>query len=103
MNTTRTTKHAADWLAAHPAPIHKSDVPAWSGRVKAELGEEALSELVELLADGDLEEQYQAVAAARVLGAEIWADGEEPELAWLVKLPGEDDQRRVYPSQQLAG
>jgi hypothetical protein len=102
MSTTH-TKHAAEWLAAHPAPIHTGEVPAWAGRVNADLGEAALGERVELLAHGDLEQQYQAVAAARVLGAEVWADGEEPGLAWRVRLPGEDDQRSVHPSQQLAG
>src|SRR5437016_371756 len=103
MTTTRTSKHVADWLAAHPAPIHTPEVPAWSDRVKAELGEAALAELVELLAHGDLEQQYQAVAAARVLGAEVWADGDEPDAVWLVKLPRDDHQRRVHPAQQLAG
>lgn len=103
MSTTRTTKHVADWLAAHPAPIHKAEVPAWSERVRAELGGEALAELLELLARGDLEQQYQAVAAARALGAEVWADGQEPDLKWLVRLPGESRQRELRPVQQLAG
>lgn len=103
MTTTRTTKHVADWLAAHPAPIHKSEVPAWSERVRSELGEEALADLVELLAHGDLEQQYQAVAAARVLGAEVWAEGEEPDAVWLVKLPHDERERAIHPVQQLAG
>lgn len=103
MTTTRTTKHAADWLAAHPAPIHTSEVPAWTERVNAELGTSALLELVALLAQGDLEQQYQALAAARVLGAEVWAEGEEPEMRWLVRLPGEARRRQLRPKQQLAG
>jgi hypothetical protein len=102
MTTTRTTKHVADWLAAHPAPIHTSEVAAWSDRVSTELGETALGELVELLAHGDLEQQYQAVAAARVLGADVWAHGEEPQMTWLVRLPGEAAQRAVRPEQQLS-
>src|SRR2546421_7424593 len=103
MTTAHTTKHAAEWLAAHPAPIHTAEVPAWADRVRGELGEGALGELVELLARGDLEQQYQAVAAARVLGAEVWAEGEEPELTWLVTLPGEARPRAIRPAQQLAG
>jgi hypothetical protein len=103
MTTTRTAKRAAEWFAAHPAPIHTSEMPAWSERVKAELGEAVLGELVELLERGDLEQQYQAVAAARALGAEVWADGEEPEMCWLVRLPREERQRRIRPAQQLAG
>jgi hypothetical protein len=102
MTTTRTTKHVADWLAAHPAPIHESEVPAWSERVRSELGEEALADLVELLAHGDLEQQYQAVAAARVLGAEVWAEGNEPTMTWLVRLPNDAEARRVRPDHQLA-
>jgi hypothetical protein len=54
-----------------------------------------------LLAHGDLEQQYQAMAAARVLGAEVWANGREPDLTWLVTLPGEDCQRNIRPDQQL--
>ena len=103
MTTTPTTRHAAEWLAAHPAPIHTSEVPAWSDRVRAELGESALGELVDLLSHGDLEQQYQAVAAARVLGAEVWAEGEEPQMLWLVKLPREARQREIRPAQQLTG
>jgi len=103
MTTTRTTKHVADWLAAHAAPIHKSEVPAWSERVQSELGEEAFGDLVELLAHGDLEQQYQAVAAARVLGAEVWAGGEEPDAVWLVKLPHDESERTIRPVQKLAG
>jgi hypothetical protein len=101
VTTTRTNKHAADWLLAHPAPIHIPDVPAWSERVRAELGPAALDELVDLLAHGDLEQQYQAVAAARVLGAEVWANGTEPDLTWLVTLPGEGRQRNIRPDQHL--
>lgn len=103
MTTARTTKHAAEWLAANPAPIHTAEVPAWADRVWGELGEGALADLVELLAHGDLEQQYQAVAAARILGAEVWADGEEPELTWLVKLPDDTRERVIRPAQQLTG
>jgi hypothetical protein len=103
MTTTRTTKHVADWLAAHPAPIHKSEVLPWSERVRLELGRHALGEVLELLAHGDLEQQYQAVAAGRALGAEVWAEGEEPDAVWLVKLPGDERRRTIHPVQQLAG
>jgi hypothetical protein len=103
MTTTHATTDAADWLAKNPAPIHASKVPDWAARVQAELGESRLDEIVELLARGDLEQQYQAVAAARVLGAEVWADGEDPNLTWLVTLPMETLERRVRPAHRLAG
>lgn len=103
MSTTRTTKNVADWLVAHPAPIHRSGLPAWSDRVQAELGVEAFEVLLDLLAEGDLEEQYQAVAAVRALGAQVWAAGEEPQPVWLVDLPHEEKQRSIYPRQQLSG
>ena len=102
MSTTH-AKKVADWLAAHPAPIHTSAVAAWSERVRSELGETALRDLVELLAGGDVEQQYQAMAAARVLGAEVWAAGKEPDIVWLVKLPHDTRQRTIRPAQQLAG
>ena len=103
MSTTRTTKNVADWLVAHPAPIHRSGPPAWSDRVEAELGVEAFEELLVLLAEGDLEEQYQPVAAARALGAEVWAGGEEPNAVWLVDLPHDEHRRTICPGPQLAG
>lgn len=93
----------AEWLTQHPAPIHQRDVPAWSELVKAELGTGSFPPLLALLADGDPEAQYQAMAAARVLGAEVWADGEEPNQVWLVTLPGEQRVRRIRPREQLAG
>ena len=102
MTTTHTTKRVAEWLAAHPAPIHTAEIPAWSDRVRDELGDRALGDLVELLAHGDLEQQYQAVAAARQLGAEVWAEGREPELRFRIKLPNESE-RVIRPTQQLAG
>src|SRR4051794_19366100 len=102
MSTTH-AKKVADWLASHPAPIHTSDVSAWADLVRSELGEAAVDDLVDLLAHGDLEQQYQAVAAARVLGADIWAEGNEPDAVWLVKLPHEKRRRRIHPLHQLAG
>lgn len=101
MGTTH-AKDVADWLATHPAPIHTREVQVWSDRVRAELGDAAFGELVELLAHGDLEQQYQAVAAARSLGAEVWADGEEPAMTWF-RIPGESRRRRVCPEHQLSG
>ena len=103
MTTTHTTKRVAEWLAVNFAPAHTADVPAWSERVRNELGEGALPDLVELLAHGDLEQQYQAVAAARQLGAEVWAEGKEPELRFRIKLPGDSRERVIRPSQQLTG
>jgi hypothetical protein len=101
MSTTH-AKKVADWLAAHPAPIHRSELSAWGDRVRSELSDAALEDLVDLLAHGDLEQQYQALAAARVLGAEVWAEGHEPEVRWLVRLPGETSEREVRPEHQLA-
>lgn len=102
MTATNTTKHVTHWLGEHPAPIHTAEVGAWSDRVKAELGDAALGELVELLAHGDLEQQYQAVAASRALGADVWAEGDVPDMVWLVRLPGEASDRAIQPTHQLA-
>lgn len=101
MSTTH-AKKVADWLAAHPASIHTSEVAAWSECVKSELGQAALEAIVELLSHGDLEQQYQAVAAARALGAEVWAEGVEPEMTWLIRIPGEVRERYLRPQHQLA-
>lgn len=100
MSTTRATMDIGEWLIAHPAPVHRSELAAWTERVRDEVGDEGLPDLMELLAEGDLEVQYQAVAAARSLGAEVWADGEEPDVVWLVDLPGDDRQRTVHPKHQ---
>jgi hypothetical protein len=96
-------ERVADWLTQHPAPIHLRDVAAWTELVAAELGNESFPSLLALLADGDAEQQYQAMAAARVLGAEVWADGREPDQVWRVTLPGEQHVRHIRPRQQLAG
>jgi hypothetical protein len=79
----------ADFLAACPPPVHTSDVEAWRRRVEAKLGRGALPGLVELLEIGSSAEQDAAMATARALGAEVWAAGSEPDLAWQVTLPGE--------------
>ena len=79
----------ADFLAACPPPVHTSDVEAWRHRVETELGPGALPGLVELLQIGSPAEQDAAMATARVLGAQVWAAGAEPELEWRVTLPGE--------------
>lgn len=102
MSTTH-AKRVADWLAAHPAPVHKADISAWGDQVRSELGDAVLEDLIGLLADGDLEQQYQAMAAARVLGADVWAEGEDTDMVWLVKLPHDKRQHRIRPGQRLAG
>ena len=79
----------ADFLAAYPPPVHMSEAEGWRRQVEAELGHGALPGLVELLEIGSPTEQDGAMAAARVLGAEVWAVGSEPELEWRVTLPGE--------------
>src|SRR5207253_955446 len=63
------------------------DLPAWEERVRRELGTGALLALVELLEIGSPGEQYGAMAAARILGAEVWATDREPNLAWTVTFP----------------
>ena len=92
----------ADWLAAHPAPIHTSDVAASAKYVRSKLGQAALEDLVELPSHGDLEQQYQAGAAARALGAQVWAEGVEPEMTWLIRIPDEARARHLRPQHQLA-
>jgi hypothetical protein len=84
-----------EWLAANPAPIHTAEVPDWSARVQSQLGPSAVGGLMRLLVSGDDEQQYQAVAAARTLGAEVWA---EDDKTWLVRLPGEQHAHRVERS-----
>jgi hypothetical protein len=86
----------ADFLAACPPPVHTSDVEAWRRRVETELGPGAVPGLVELLEIGSPAEQDAAMATARVLGAEVWAVGVEPELEWQVTLPG-DAPRMIRP------
>ncbi len=98
--TTSSTQAVAQWLAQHPAPIHTQALPQWQHAVRSELGGTALDALVELLADGDLELQYQAMAAARTLGAEVYAEGQEPLCGWKVKLPKQHRYRRIVPREQ---
>ena len=89
------------WLEEHSAPVHHDQLEAWSGRVTRELGEAALPELVRLLSDGDPELQYQAMAAARALGAEVWAETVDPEFCWSVRLPGEISPRLIPSRKQV--
>ena len=86
----------ADFLAACPPPVHTTEVEDWRRRVGAELGPGALPALVELLEIGSPAEQDAAMAAARVLGAEVWAVGSEPDLEWRVILPGAPP-RLIHP------
>lgn len=79
----------ADFLAASPPPVHTSDVEEWRRQVETELGRGALPGLVELLEIGSPAEQDGAMAAARLLGAEVWAVGSEPDMEWRVTLPRE--------------
>lgn len=79
----------ADFLAACPPPVHTSEAEAWRHQVEAELGRGTLPGLIQLLEIGSPAEQDAAMAAARALGAEVWAVGSEPDLEWRVTLPGE--------------
>jgi hypothetical protein len=40
------------------------------------------------------------MAAARVLGAEVWATDREPNLAWKVTLPGARKAKVIRPRRQ---
>jgi hypothetical protein len=91
---------AANFLVADPPPVRRSDLPAWEERVRTELGTGALPALVELLEIGSPGEQYAAMAAARVLGAEVWATDREPNLAWKVTLPGARKAKIIRPRRQ---
>ena len=72
---------ASNFLVADPPPVRRSDLPAWEERVRTEMGAAALPADIELLEIGSPAEQYAAMAAARVLGAEVWATDPEPNLA----------------------
>ena len=101
--TPLSTEAVARWLALHPAPIHTRTLPQWQDEVRSELGGSSLDALVELLADGDPEQQYQAMAAARTLGAEVFAEGSETQMTWKIKLPKQRRFRRIVPRRQLPG
>ena len=90
----------ANFLVAYPPPVRRPEVAFWEDRVRTELGAGALSGLVELLEIGAPGEQYAAMAAARVLGAEVWATDPEPNLAWTVTLPGSRTARVIRPRRQ---
>jgi hypothetical protein len=98
--TTTNVELLAEWLAANPAPIHTTEVAAWSARVQSQLGPSALTDLMHLLVSGDDEQQYQATAAARALGAEVWTQDDN---TWLVRLPGEHDERRLATRSDSGG
>lgn len=90
----------ANFLLADPPPVHRREIPGWEERVRTELGAAALPALVELLEIGSPAEQYAAMAAARVLGAEVWATDREPNLAWKVTLPGAEAAEVIRPRRQ---
>jgi hypothetical protein len=90
----------ANFLVAYPPPVRRPDLPAWEERVRKELGADALPALVELLEIGSPSEEYAAMAAARVLGAEVWATDREPNLAWKVTLPGSRAASLIRPRRQ---
>ena len=58
-------------------------------------------DLSQLLSDGDPELQYQAMAAARALGAEVCAETVDPELSWSVRLPGESSSQLIRSKKQV--
>lgn len=98
--TTGDVEAAANFLVVDPPPVRRGDLPAWEERVRTELGPAALPALIELLEIGSPGEQYAAMAAVRVLGAEVWATDREPNLAWKVTLPGARKARVIRPRRQ---
>jgi hypothetical protein len=90
----------ANFLVAYPPPVRRAEVPVWQAKVCSELGPQALPPLVELLEIGAPGEQYAAMAAARPLGAEVWATDREPNLSWEITLPGAADPLVVHPRRQ---
>jgi hypothetical protein len=90
----------ANFLLAHPPPVHRSAMTAWHERVCSDLGVQGLPALVELLEIASPGEQYAAMAAARALGAEVWATDREPHLSWEIRLPGAADSFVVHPRRQ---
>jgi hypothetical protein len=90
----------ANFLVAYPPPVRRAEVPGWQAKVCSDLGPQALPALVELLEIGAPGEQYAAMAAARALGAEVWATDREPNLSWEVTLPGAADPVVVHPRRQ---
>lgn len=82
------------WLMENFVPSGKTEIECWKQLVRRELAESTLPGLLELILAGNDEEQYQAVAAARTLGAEICA-AEDDLSAWAVKLPGQNRTRRL--------
>lgn len=69
------TLSVAEWLATHPVPGTPRQLRTWQDSVRAELGLDALPEVVQLLEFGHPEQQYQAIGTGRALGAEFWAEG----------------------------
>jgi hypothetical protein len=90
----------ANFLVACPPPVRRSQLAEWEQQVRTELGVGALPGLIELLEIGSPGEQYAAMAAARVLGAEVWATDREPNLAWKVTLPGSRTAKVIRPRRQ---
>jgi hypothetical protein len=75
-------------------PSGKTEIENWKQLVRRKLAKTTLPGLLDLILAGNDEEQYQAVAAARTLGAQIWA-AEDDLSAWTVKLPGARRSRRL--------
>jgi hypothetical protein len=90
----------ANFLVAYPPPVRRAEMANWQARVRSDLGPMALPPLIELLEIGSPGEQYAAMAAARALGAEVWATDREPNLSWEVTLPGAADRVVVHPRRQ---
>lgn len=71
----KTVSEVSQWLRTNSAPIRSAAVPAWRELVRVELGIAALPALFELLEHGDDEEQYQAMAASRMMDGVTDAEG----------------------------
>jgi hypothetical protein len=94
MVTTDDPQVLSRWLMDNFVPSGKAEIESWKQLVRRTLATSTLPGLVDLVLAGNDEEQYQAVAAAWTLGAQIWA-AEDDLAVWTVKLPG---KRRARPT-----
>ena len=74
MITTDDPQVLSRWLMENFVPSGKAEIDSWKQLVRRELSTSTLLGLLDLdlILAGNDEEQYQAVAAPRTLGADIW-------------------------------
>lgn len=101
MITTDDPKVLSRWLMENFVPSGKTALAGWKQLVRRQLAPSTLPGLIRLVVGGNDEERYQAAAAARTLGAEIWA-ADDDLAAWDVKLPGQRRSRRITAANMAA-